>query len=165
MYLKALDNGSESEKCTVAVGNSSPFGNLEARTSNLDIRNVLVTTDPGSDQLDNDAKVLGAAVWVRPSLRWATHTAPFVSPIKPNPKSQQINNEMPQFISHASIQTVAIFSIHVVLLTPIHFPTRSPIKPSLTLLRLVLFQHLLHNLLLLNQKCPCYSILHAVGTS
>ena len=32
MDLKALDNGSESETCILAVGNNSPFVNLEART-------------------------------------------------------------------------------------------------------------------------------------
>ena len=62
MDLKVLNEGSESKLCIVAAGNNSPFANVEARTSTLDIRSLLHNVDSESDHFDNEAKVLRAAI-------------------------------------------------------------------------------------------------------
>ena len=107
-----LNEGTEFKPCTVSARNDSPFANIEARTPILEIQSFLHTVDPASDQLDNDAKVLGVAIWVRPFPRWVTYIAPSINLKEPNPNSQQTMNEMPQSRSQASSQIIAIFLIH-----------------------------------------------------
>ena len=157
-----LNERSESKSCTVSAGKNSRFANVEARTSILEVQSLLHTVDSASNHLENNAKVLGVAIWVGPLPRWITHRAPSINLKKPNPKSQQVIDEMPQSCSHASIEIVGIFSIHVVLMTAIRSPLHPRKDPSLTLLRLVLLEHLLHDLLLLNQERPRNSILYTI---